>query len=176
MRPCASYALAARIPLSSAADGPDCTVCTDGSVHEPVHEFHGDHRMPATERYRRQCGLMLWTRPGASRSSGRRQGRRYRDRVDSQGRCRGTFIAPTMLCLVAAVCYAAGVRRSPDGSPSPEEPSASPWSPYRVPAHESTRKLQPSQLKRRPSSAPTAPSTRWRATSRQTLRPGVRTP
>ncbi len=26
--------------------------CGDGSVHEPVHADHGDHRMPATERYR----------------------------------------------------------------------------------------------------------------------------
>ena len=40
-------------------------------------------------------------------------------------------------------------------------------------AHESTRKLQPSQLKRRPSSAPTASSTRWSGTCRQTLRPGA---
>ena len=66
--------------------------------------------------------------------------------------------------------------RSPDCSPSPEEPSASPGSPYRVLAHESTRKLQPSQLKRRPSSAPTAPSTRWSGACRQTLCPGVRIP
>jgi hypothetical protein len=35
--------------------------------------------------------------------------------------------------------------RSPDGSPSPEEPSASPGSPYRVLAHESSRKLQPAE-------------------------------
>jgi hypothetical protein len=110
----ASYAPPARIPRSRAADGPDCTVCTDGSVHEPVHAFHRDHRMPTTERYRRQRGLMLWARPGASRSSGRRQGRRYRDRVDSQGRCRCTFIAPTMLAdgghVACSTVYEAWIR------------------------------------------------------------------
>ena len=37
---------------SRAANGRDCAVCTDGSVHEPVHAFHGEHRTPATERYR----------------------------------------------------------------------------------------------------------------------------
>jgi hypothetical protein len=31
--------LAARILRSRASDGPDCTVCTDGSVHEPVHDL-----------------------------------------------------------------------------------------------------------------------------------------
>ena len=35
--PGAPYALPARIPRSRAAGGPDCTACTDGSVHEPVH-------------------------------------------------------------------------------------------------------------------------------------------
>ena len=33
----ASCALAARLPRSRAADGPERTGCTDGSVHEPVH-------------------------------------------------------------------------------------------------------------------------------------------
>jgi hypothetical protein len=51
---------AARIPPSRAADGPYCTFRADGSVHEPVHAFHCDHRMPATERYRRPRGSMLW--------------------------------------------------------------------------------------------------------------------
>jgi len=55
-RPRAPYALPARIPPSRAADGPDRTGRTDGSVHEPVHAFHGGHRMPATERHRRQRG------------------------------------------------------------------------------------------------------------------------
>jgi hypothetical protein len=44
---------------SRAADGSYCTVRADGSVHESVHAFHGDHRMPATERYRRPRGSML---------------------------------------------------------------------------------------------------------------------
>ena len=57
---------------------------------------------------------MLWARPGASRSSGRRQGRRYRDRVDSQGRCRCTFIAPTILAdsghVACSTMYEAWIR------------------------------------------------------------------
>jgi len=35
--PRAPYAIPARIPRSRAAGGPDCTGCTDGPVHEPVH-------------------------------------------------------------------------------------------------------------------------------------------
>jgi len=35
--PRASCALPARIPRSRAAGDADCTVGTDGSVHEPVH-------------------------------------------------------------------------------------------------------------------------------------------
>jgi len=58
VRPGASYASPARIQRSRAADGSRCTVCTDGSVHEPVHAFHGDHRMPATERYRRRASFV----------------------------------------------------------------------------------------------------------------------
>ncbi|MGD0608078.1 MAG: type II toxin-antitoxin system Phd/YefM family antitoxin [Streptosporangiaceae bacterium] len=30
------------MPRSLAADGPHCTVCTDGSVHEPVHDHHSE--------------------------------------------------------------------------------------------------------------------------------------
>ena len=36
-RPGAPGALPARIPRSRAANGPNCTVCTGDSVHEPVH-------------------------------------------------------------------------------------------------------------------------------------------
>jgi hypothetical protein len=42
-RPGAPEALPARIPRSRAADGPDCTVYTDGSVHEPVHADRSNH-------------------------------------------------------------------------------------------------------------------------------------
>jgi hypothetical protein len=41
------------MPRSRAADSAHCTLCKDDSVHEPVHAFHGDQRMLATERYRR---------------------------------------------------------------------------------------------------------------------------
>jgi hypothetical protein len=53
VRPGAPDALPARIPRRRADDGANCTVGTGGSVHEPVHADRGDHRMPATERYRR---------------------------------------------------------------------------------------------------------------------------
>ena len=39
--PGAPDALPARVPPSRAADGADCTVCTGGSVHEPVHALPG---------------------------------------------------------------------------------------------------------------------------------------
>jgi len=42
LRPGAPDALPARIPRSRAADGPHCTVCTGGSVHEPVHDHHSE--------------------------------------------------------------------------------------------------------------------------------------
>jgi hypothetical protein len=51
-RPGAPEALPARISRSRAADGPDCTVYTDGSVHEPVHADRSITRTPATERHR----------------------------------------------------------------------------------------------------------------------------
>ena len=41
------------MPRSRAADSAHCTLCKDDSVHEPVHASPCDHRMPATERYRR---------------------------------------------------------------------------------------------------------------------------
>jgi hypothetical protein len=57
---------------------------------------------------------MLWAREGASRSSGRRQGRRYRNRVDSRGRYRCIFIAPTMLAdsghVACSTVYEAWIR------------------------------------------------------------------
>jgi hypothetical protein len=43
-------ALPARKPRSHAADGPDRTVCTDGSVHEPVHSKAPALSRPATVR------------------------------------------------------------------------------------------------------------------------------
>ncbi len=52
LRPPASRALAAPMPPIRAPGGPDCTVRTGDSVHEPVHADQGDHRMPATERCR----------------------------------------------------------------------------------------------------------------------------
>jgi len=39
VRPRAPYALPARIPRSRATGDPDCTVCTDGPVHGPVHAW-----------------------------------------------------------------------------------------------------------------------------------------
>ena len=32
-------------------DGPHCTVCTDGSVHEPVHGHHSERLTSTTERH-----------------------------------------------------------------------------------------------------------------------------
>jgi hypothetical protein len=49
-RPGAAGALTARVPRSRAADGPHCTVCTDGSVHEPVHGHRSERLTPTTER------------------------------------------------------------------------------------------------------------------------------
>ncbi len=49
-RPRAPYALAARIPRNRAADGPDCTACTDDSVQEPVHGLGARSLCPATVR------------------------------------------------------------------------------------------------------------------------------
>ena len=46
----ASCALAARLPRSRAADGPERTGCTDGSVHEPVHGRGARSLNPATVR------------------------------------------------------------------------------------------------------------------------------
>jgi hypothetical protein len=43
-------ALAAGIPRSRAADGPERTGCTDGSVHEPVHGRGARSLNPATVR------------------------------------------------------------------------------------------------------------------------------
>jgi hypothetical protein len=31
--------------------GPHCTVCTDGSVHEPVHDHHSERLTSTTERH-----------------------------------------------------------------------------------------------------------------------------
>ena len=84
-------------------DDPDRTVCIDGSVHEPVHAFHGDYQIATTERYRRQRNSMLINQEvgrltrcpalvvGISEPDGGR-----------------TSVIGTVLCLVAGVCYAAG--------------------------------------------------------------------
>jgi hypothetical protein len=32
-------------------DGPHCTVCTDGSIHEPVHDHHSERLTSTTERH-----------------------------------------------------------------------------------------------------------------------------
>jgi len=71
VRPGAPGALSARIPRSRGADGADCTVCTDGSVHEPVHDHHSERLMPTTERYQRPPEIGPSARslaPGACRS------------------------------------------------------------------------------------------------------------
>jgi hypothetical protein len=34
-----------------AAGGPDCTVCTDGWVHQPVRDHHSERLTPTTKRY-----------------------------------------------------------------------------------------------------------------------------
>jgi hypothetical protein len=57
------------MPRSRAADSAHCTLCNDESVHEPVHAFHGDQRMPATERYRRPAGQRV-TAPDGIRPPG----------------------------------------------------------------------------------------------------------
>jgi mRNA interferase RelE/StbE len=56
-------ALAAQMTRSRAADDTDCTVCADGSVHEPVHDHH--HReglTPTTERYRESRDIRRYAR------------------------------------------------------------------------------------------------------------------
>lgn len=54
---------------SRAADSAHCILCKDDSVHEPVHAFHGDQRMLATERYRRPAGQRV-TAPDRIRPPG----------------------------------------------------------------------------------------------------------
>src|SRR5580693_8158649 len=51
LRSGAPDALPVRIPRSRATDGPHCTVCTDGSVHEPVHDHHSERLTSTTERH-----------------------------------------------------------------------------------------------------------------------------
>jgi Trehalase-like, N-terminal len=46
----AKHALAARVPRNRAADGPERTGCTDGSVDEPVHGRGARSLNPATVR------------------------------------------------------------------------------------------------------------------------------
>jgi hypothetical protein len=52
------------MPRSCAADSAHCILCKDDSVHEPVHAFHGDQRMLATERYRRPADQRVTTPDG----------------------------------------------------------------------------------------------------------------
>ena len=56
-----SGALPARIRRRLAADGAYCTVCTDGSVHEPVHDYHSERLTPTTERYHAPREASLWS-------------------------------------------------------------------------------------------------------------------
>ena len=50
-RPGARGARPARIPQSRVPDDPDRTVCTDNSVHEPVHDHHSKRLTGTTKRY-----------------------------------------------------------------------------------------------------------------------------
>jgi hypothetical protein len=62
VRPRASYALPARIPRSRAADGANCAICTGGSVHEPVHDYHSERLTSTTERYRAPRDIRRYVR------------------------------------------------------------------------------------------------------------------
>ena len=69
LRPGAPDAPTARIPLRRATDAPHCTVCTDGSVHEPVQDHHSERLTSTTERDDtpreiRRYGRQPWS-PGA---------------------------------------------------------------------------------------------------------------